>query len=104
MKTTIVTQLPVCAGCGQRHAFNVCCDVKAAVNYDPHKNAVTKRVQYSYRTSPHAERFGFKNSGCYTVETVKPGKPGKGVAAFATLEEARAYANGMPQPWNRLTL
>ena len=28
-----------------------------------------KSVEYSYPSSPNAEKFGFGNTGCYTVET-----------------------------------
>ena len=63
----------------------------------------TKRVDYSYPTSTNATRFGFGKTGCYTVETVKHPQPPKAVAGFSTLDEARAHAETLPCPWDRLT-
>ncbi len=66
---------------------------------------ITKRVEYSYFSSPNATRFGFARTGCYTVELIpqNPVRPGKAVAGFADLESARAHAETLPEPWDRLT-
>lgn len=66
-----------------------------------------KRVEWSYATSINAERFGFGQSGCFTVATVKytpTMRPPKPLAGFATLNEARAYAESLPQQWDNLTM
>lgn len=65
--------------------------------------AITKRVEYSYASSPNAYRLGFGRKGCYTVEKVKGIGPGTAVKGFSTLEQARAYAETLKLPWNRLT-
>ncbi len=64
----------------------------------------TKRIEYSYPTSPNADRFGFK-SGCYTVEMGECPqlKPFKAIAGFATLNEAKQFAVRLPEPFDRLT-
>lgn len=62
----------------------------------------TKRIEYSYPTSPNAERFHFPR-GCWTVELVNGFSPGLAVAAFSTIEEAEKYAAHRPEEWNRLT-
>lgn len=63
----------------------------------------TKRIEYSYPTSPNATRFGLRDGG-YTVELLAHASAiPKAIAGFKTLAEAKAYANQMPEPWNRLT-
>ncbi len=66
------------------------------------KTEMTKRIEWSYATSPNADRFGFRN-GCWTVETVRGHNPSIAIAGFTTIEEAEAYAAKMPIEWNRLT-
>jgi hypothetical protein len=61
----------------------------------------TKRIEWSYPTSPNADKFGFKD-GCWCVEIVTNGLP-RAVNGFATLEEASAKASAMPLPWDRFT-
>lgn len=63
----------------------------------------TKRVDYAYPTSSYATKFGFYNTGCYVVEVCVGIRPGKAVAAFATLTEARAHADTLPHEWNALS-
>lgn len=62
----------------------------------------TKRIEWSYPTSPNANKFGFKD-GCWTVEIVSANGIPRAVKGFATLEEASANASAMPLPWDRLT-
>ena len=60
-----------------------------------------KAIEYSYPTSPNADRFGFK-TGCYTVEIgeLPKVKPFKAVAGFKTITEAAAFAATMPEPFS----
>lgn len=65
----------------------------------------TKRVEWSYSTSPNANYF-HKPDGCWTVELVEHEpeiKPGVALWAFDTLEEARRYADTLTEPWDRIT-
>jgi len=62
----------------------------------------TKRIEWSYPTSPNAERLGFPNTGCWTVEIVTDDMP-RAVKGFATLEEASANASAIALPWDRFT-
>ncbi len=64
---------------------------------------ITKQVEWSYPTSPNADRFKFK-TGCWTVETVEGHNPPVARAAFATREEAMQNADTMPYAWNPLFL
>lgn len=66
----------------------------------------TKTVNFSYPTSPNAQRFGFNKTGCFTVELTDP----KGIVypeplrAFATWDEAVNDAKTMPNAWDRCFL
>jgi hypothetical protein len=61
-----------------------------------------KSVEYSYPTSDNAKRFGFYQTGCYTVE-IKTLTRSKAVAGFAKIEEAKAYAEKLPGEWSTFT-
>lgn len=66
-----------------------------------------KQVAYSYPSSPNAEKFGFGKTGCYTVSLVALSpvrKPPVSVIGLASLESAKAYANTMPEPWDKYSL
>ena len=63
---------------------------------------LVKSVQYSYPSSPNAERFGYED-GCYTIEVGDESKPLSAVAAFETLEEAREHADGIELPYSKYT-
>jgi hypothetical protein len=67
-----------------------------------------KTVEYSYPSSSNAAKFGFSNSGCYTVETIGEHYGShsipKPVAAFATKDEAVKYAETLPYEWHPLYL
>jgi len=39
------------------------------------KHPLTVSVEFSYPTSPNATRFGFYNTGCWTVETHQGDNP-----------------------------
>ena len=51
----------------------------------------TKRIEYSYPSSPNACAYGFAKAGCYTVQVIESGKV-LSIAGYATLEEARRHA------------
>ena len=60
----------------------------------------TKTVEYSYPTSPNAERFGFGNEGCWTVEYNYVSKLPEPIKAFERIEDAVEYVLGLPEPWS----
>jgi hypothetical protein len=66
----------------------------------------TKRIEWSYPTSPNADKFKLKDGG-WTVEVVKHSAkgplPGEAVAGFAEYDRAKAYAELLPCQWDRLT-
>lgn len=64
---------------------------------------ITKRIEYSYPTSPNAKQLGFYKTGCYSVEVGEVHKPKKAIAGFSTLEEAKQYAEKMPEMWDNYT-
>ena len=59
-----------------------------------------KEITYCYPTSTNAKRFGFYNTGCYAVEIVEGCQPPRAVAGFATITQAAAHAEQLPEPWN----
>ncbi len=68
----------------------------------------TKSVCYSYPTSPNAERFKLRNGG-YCVSTITHTQisepwPPQAIAMFPTLDEAKAYADKLELPYDRLSL
>ena len=60
----------------------------------------TKTVEYSYPTSPNAEKFGFGETGCWTVEILEPGKYPISCTAFEDIRDAINRALEMPEKWN----
>jgi hypothetical protein len=46
-------------------------------------------IEWSYPTSPNADRFGFRN-GCYTIQLVLDDRSQKALYGFATELEAKA--------------
>jgi hypothetical protein len=68
------------------------------------KETMTKMVDYSYPTSPNAQKFGFNQSGCYTVTIIFGIRTPKSLAGFATKEEAIKYAETLPHEWNWMHL
>ncbi len=60
----------------------------------------TKSVEYSYPSSPNADRFGFAD-GCWTVEVISgiTGYP-RAVRAFGTQAQAIDNASKMGLEWN----
>ena len=68
-----------------------------------------KTLDWSYPTSPNAERFGFKR-GCWTVSLCDWTAPVDGgalnppvaVKAFPSRLEALRFAGSLPQPWGRI--
>lgn len=65
---------------------------------------LTKAVAYAYPTSPDAVRFGFGNTGCYTVEMHQLNHAPKPVAAYATEAEARSHCERLPMEYSRHSL
>jgi hypothetical protein len=63
----------------------------------------SKRIEYAYASSPSAVRFGFGKRGCYTVEIVDGIKPPQVICGYNTLVEARAAAERLSEPWDKLT-
>jgi hypothetical protein len=63
----------------------------------------TKRIEWSYPTSPNAVKFKFSKVGCWTVELIEGTNPPWVMEGFDTYEKAKAYANTIPEPWDRLT-
>lgn len=63
----------------------------------------TKRVEWSYPTSTNAVSLGFSKDGCYSVELITGHEVPKVIAGFDTIEAARAHAETLPEPWDRLT-
>ncbi len=66
-----------------------------------------KEICYSYPTSINAAECGYKDTGCYAVETLKVrgeriwrGKP----TGFSTLAEAKVYADSLAYPYSRYSL
>ena len=64
-------------------------------------SAIAKTVEWSYPSSSNAQKFGFGKSGCYTVETACGCEPPEAIAGFKTLEEAKEFADKMPQAWGK---
>lgn len=58
-------------------------------------------IDWSYPTSPNADRLRFK-SGCWTVSCHKASDYPKAIAGFATKEEAIEYARSLNIPFGRL--
>lgn len=56
------------------------------------------QIEWSYPSSTNAKTFGFYDQGCYTVSKTDNIKPPKGLAGFATIEQARAYAETLGLP------
>lgn len=54
-------------------------------------------IEWSYPTSPNAQKFGFKK-GCYTVSSVKGNNPPKELIAFATKQEAENWVSKLQFP------
>jgi hypothetical protein len=63
-----------------------------------------KSVEWSYPTSTNAKRFGFHDTGCWTVQLTKGIRPPKATAGFKTREEAMAHAETMSEKWSNLFL
>lgn len=66
----------------------------------------TKRIDYAYATSVLATQAGFADAGCFAVEiiTQRNGKQRSNlVAGFASLDQAKAKAETINLPWDRLT-
>ena len=61
----------------------------------------TKRVQYSYPTSPNAEKFN-KPTGCWCVEIVNESGIPKAITAHDTKEAAIIAASALDLKWNWL--
>jgi hypothetical protein len=67
----------------------------------------TKSVEWSYPTSGNAVRFRFRDTGCWTVETMTKGAAlPVAVAAFLDKGEAISFARrSLPDvPWSRYYL
>ena len=62
---------------------------------------INKRVEYSHPTSPNAKALGFYKAGCYSIEVGEVNGSKKTVAGFVTLEDAKAFVEKLPQPWDR---
>lgn len=67
------------------------------------KNAV-KQIGWYYPTSSGAAHLGFTASGCYGVAVGKDLQPKKALKGFKTWDEAKAYADTLPQPFGRFTM
>ena len=63
-------------------------------------------IEYAYPTSTTANKFGYGKTGCYTVELCPDTsfQNWKTDRAFATKEEARAYAELLDLPAHPLAL
>lgn len=61
-----------------------------------------KLIEWSYPSSPNADRFGFKD-GCWTVEIVTGGLP-RAISGHANRLEALAIAQKMPLPWDPIAV
>lgn len=71
-------------------------------------NRTTKAIQWSYPSSPNADRFRFRD-GCYTVSMIDFAEDGtrcipRAMRGFETIEEARAYADSFLLDYDRYTL
>lgn len=56
-----------------------------------------RTIAWSYPSSPNAERFGFDDTGCWTVEVYKyPDGLPEFLAGFADTVEAVKYAHALP--------
>ena len=70
----------------------------------------TKEVGYAYPTSDNAIEAGFAKTGCYVVRLHDPADAVRGNYrsrkrwGFATREEARAFADTLPQAYGCGTL
>ena len=65
---------------------------------------VVKSVEYAYPTSPHAEKWGFGKSGCYTVQQGEQTLPKVVIAAYTEQADAIAHAERLELPWSRYTI
>lgn len=63
--------------------------------------ATTKQVGYAYPTSDTAGRLGFSKTGCYFCRFLFDGRGwSRRDKGFATEQEALAYAEEQPEPYN----
>ena len=64
-------------------------------------NATFKSVEFAYPSSTNAECFGYRTTGCWTVDT-RAGINGipKARCAYPTREEAIAVASSLPHEWH----
>ena len=68
------------------------------------KTEKTKAISWAYPTSSNATKFGFSKSGCWVVSHIAPQSRGyaqKCLKAFAEYEEALAFAEGLPEEYDR---
>jgi len=59
---------------------------------------IFKSVNYSYPTSPNADKYNKGNAG-YTVSLSNNVQPPKTLAGYLTKEEALIHARKLPNPW-----
>ena len=64
----------------------------------------TKQVEYSYPTSPNAEKFNMSGTGCYTVELVSGTNRPVALSGHKTLAGAMTAARQLKQDWRPLWL
>lgn len=57
-------------------------------------------IAWSYPTSPNADRFGFDNTGCWTVQIIEGGSPPESIAAFDRAELAVKCADALRLPYH----
>ena len=55
-------------------------------------------IEWSYPTSPNADRFGFRN-GCYTVQIVLDDRSQKALYGFATELEAQTCIDELEETY-----
>lgn len=63
-----------------------------------------KIIGYSYPSSTNASKFGFAKVGCFSVEILTRNSIPKALKGFATIEEARAFAETLNHPWGKYSL
>ena len=65
----------------------------------PQKSYDNKSICWSYPTSINAKRYGFYNTGCWTVELIdsRGYNLPKSVKGFAKLNDAKEYADTLQE-------
>jgi len=63
-----------------------------------------KSIAYAYASSHDAIRFGFAQTGCYTLEVGNDGDPLKAIAGNAFASPLVAQGEALPGEWSKWSM